>query len=96
MIKNPKNYPLVEIEWIDSTAPQKGGWIIVSKEDFEKDYITNCYTCGYVIGETEQEFKIVGSYHERTEDDINSQGFIAIPKVAIIQMREIKKESRKK
>ena len=91
MITNPKQYDLVEIEWIDSTTPGDAGWVsiddLLTEDD---DFMLNCYTVGYLIRESEKDIWIVGSYHDNG-DGGNCLGLIAIPQVAILERELLKK-----
>jgi hypothetical protein len=48
-----------------------------------------CYSCGYLVGETDREYKVCSSYGERGEEDITAIGYVAIPKVAVISIRKL-------
>jgi hypothetical protein len=70
-------------------GPSDGGWICVTHDEFKEDYISSCYSCGYLIGETKKEYKICGSYHKRGEDSINTIGLLGIPKVAVVSIKKL-------
>lgn len=94
MITNPKQYDIVEIEWIDSTTPGDAGWMSIEDIlDEEDEFMLSCYTSGYVIRDSEQDIWIVNSYHDNGEGG-NCTGLIAIPKVAIINRTLLKKGER--
>lgn len=84
-----KNYPLLEIDWVDSHM--KGSWVGV---DHAKNYASDpgkCKSVGYLVGETEEMITLVMnlSLNHKTHEVVDVADAMSIPKVAIRSRNEI-------
>ncbi len=87
MTNNPEGYPIVEVEWIDSTTPSEPGWVsLEEKIGDEGEYCVRVFSAGYLVRETPEEAWVVSSYYSDRAGDIGIQGLIVIPKVSIIKI----------
>jgi len=77
-IKNSEGAALVEVEWIDSTAPSFGGWSDMDevREDLEP---LICYSAGYVLKLKQDEYIVIAV----SIGGAGAQGIITIPWVQV-------------
>lgn len=88
-IENPEELDVVEIEWKDSTSMGDGRWICVDEimYDPEEDQALTVYSAGYLVKETENEYRIIQSYHL---DRLQICSLLIIPKVAVVNIEILK------
>jgi hypothetical protein len=88
VINNPEGYPLVEVEWVDSSCPSLGGWHHLQEliDDNEEGYRLTCHSAGYLVRETPEEIWVASSYFNDHNQDVGASGIIVIPVVSIVNI----------
>ena len=82
-LKNPKDFPIIAVTWIDSATPGDGGWYKISLKDLKENPL-ECFTVGFVIADNDDRIIVCSSYFENTVDgEIGTIGVISIPLVAL-------------
>lgn len=83
-LSNPKDFPIVMVEWLDSSAPRESGWYEVELDKLKEDAL-ECFSAGFLVAVNEERVVICSSYHEQLNDDkvINTMGLHSIPWEAV-------------
>jgi len=84
-MKQVSDFPLVRIDWIDSTSSST--WTSESQVSKIDDIV--CHSVGYLVGQTEWTLTISTSLNP-TGDEVEWADPLDIPKVAIIGLSRIK------
>jgi hypothetical protein len=86
--ENPRNFPIVAVRWIDSSAPTEGGWQTIENLENLKEDPLMCFSVGYLIDMNDFRIVLCNSYHESGKS-IGTMGLISIPGVAIDSLEYI-------
>ncbi len=86
--ENPKNFSIVVIKWIDSSAPMDSGWQEVDDVADIKFNPLEVHSIGYLLDANDQRIVICNSYFQQDppSTSISCLGLISIPRVSAISL----------
>lgn len=94
-LENPKDFPIVMIQWVDSNALREGGWSDVNLKHLKDDCLA-CVTAGFLIHQNESRYIICSSYYVQTDGEtIAAIGLISIPEQSVDAMEWLYKPKEK-
>ena len=85
--KNPKNFPIVAVTWLDSMCSDSPGWEEIDIDDLKEKPLEplECFTTGFLIFCDGNCTIICSSYFEKYDGVIGALGTISIPEESIIE-----------
>lgn len=85
---------IVEVEWIDSTMMNKGGWLHPEEDELPEAEDLIYRSVGFVLREDADVLVLALSVDSTGEDQAN--GVLAIPKVAVRDRRTLRSSRPKR